>query len=260
MNANPWDTRLDPRFCLLFVLLHSCLLLPQIAAICVVLPLHWPGTCDSPLLAWCVGWGWRLLCKQLVFLLRLCRLPPLPDSARKFLEGAQVATRLAMFAWFLFGLAWFFSSETCVRLQPEVWKLTLALILIHVLSGLLPLLLLSILVPISGFCIPVLMTLIQVVSTQYGFLQPSGAAAREINSLPTMVWTGTEPDEACPICLSPYVQDQELRVLQCGGQGADEHRFHKACIDQWLRLNAICPLCRMSVRGLRPATYGAAYI
>jgi hypothetical protein len=47
--------------------------------------------------------------------------------------------------------------------------------------------------------------------------------------------------ETCPICIVDFEDDDELRVLPCVGQ----HRFHRACVDQWLlELSASCPLCR----------------
>ncbi|KAJ3412603.1 hypothetical protein HDV05_000471 [Chytridiales sp. JEL 0842] len=51
--------------------------------------------------------------------------------------------------------------------------------------------------------------------------------------------------EKCTICLMPYDDGDELRIMRC------KHGFHKDCIDQWLtgHVNS-CPLCR-SV-GVRP--------
>ena len=42
----------------------------------------------------------------------------------------------------------------------------------------------------------------------------------------------------CAICLEPYQDGDELRTVMC------LHRFHKNCIDQWLRTNCICPICK----------------
>ena len=45
--------------------------------------------------------------------------------------------------------------------------------------------------------------------------------------------------EKCCICLAPYEEDDELRVLQC------KHGFHKACLDKWLTMHSnSCPSCR----------------
>ncbi|KAF6140838.1 hypothetical protein GIB67_042251 [Kingdonia uniflora] len=48
-------------------------------------------------------------------------------------------------------------------------------------------------------------------------------------------------DNTCPICLSEYRPKETLRTIpDC------KHCFHTDCIDEWLRINATCPLCRNS--------------
>ncbi|RUS28951.1 hypothetical protein BC938DRAFT_481243 [Jimgerdemannia flammicorona] len=50
-------------------------------------------------------------------------------------------------------------------------------------------------------------------------------------------------DAVCAICLSQYEDGEELRSLWCS------HHFHKDCVDEWLRLNRKCPLCKRDVAG-----------
>ena len=46
-------------------------------------------------------------------------------------------------------------------------------------------------------------------------------------------------DTTCPICLSEYCSEETLRCIpEC------KHCFHAECIDEWLRLNGTCPVCR----------------
>ncbi|XP_074293691.1 putative RING-H2 finger protein ATL21A [Silene latifolia] len=46
-------------------------------------------------------------------------------------------------------------------------------------------------------------------------------------------------DKICPICLGEYLAKETLRTLpHCG------HCFHAECVDEWLELNASCPVCR----------------
>ncbi|KAL9430324.1 hypothetical protein AB3S75_025666 [Citrus x aurantiifolia] len=46
---------------------------------------------------------------------------------------------------------------------------------------------------------------------------------------------------ACPICLSEYLSQETIRCIpEC------KHCFHAECIDEWLRLNDKCPVCRNS--------------
>lgn len=48
-------------------------------------------------------------------------------------------------------------------------------------------------------------------------------------------------DKTCPICLSEYEPKETVKAIpKCG------HCFHAQCIDEWLPLNASCPICRTS--------------
>ncbi|KAK6121826.1 hypothetical protein DH2020_044439 [Rehmannia glutinosa] len=48
-------------------------------------------------------------------------------------------------------------------------------------------------------------------------------------------------DNVCSICLSEYLPKETLRSIpEC------QHCFHAECIDEWLRLNGSCPVCRNS--------------
>ncbi|XP_022737672.1 RING-H2 finger protein ATL20-like [Durio zibethinus] len=56
-------------------------------------------------------------------------------------------------------------------------------------------------------------------------------------------------DNTCPICLSEYQPKETLRSIpECN------HYFHANCIDEWLKRNASCPLCRNSPGGSAPIT------
>ncbi|PWA44136.1 RING/U-box superfamily protein [Artemisia annua] len=48
-------------------------------------------------------------------------------------------------------------------------------------------------------------------------------------------------DAACPICLSEYHVKENVRCIpEC------RHCFHAECIDEWLKMNGTCPVCRNS--------------
>lgn len=52
---------------------------------------------------------------------------------------------------------------------------------------------------------------------------------------------GVGPNDYCTICLSEYSSKDIIRCIpECS------HCFHAHCIDEWLRMNATCPLCRNS--------------
>ncbi|KAM7274838.1 hypothetical protein ACFE04_016704 [Oxalis oulophora] len=48
-------------------------------------------------------------------------------------------------------------------------------------------------------------------------------------------------DTTCPICLSEYNTKETIKFIpEC------QHCFHADCIDEWLRMNGTCPVCRNS--------------
>ncbi|TKY61260.1 putative RING-H2 finger protein ATL21A [Spatholobus suberectus] len=52
---------------------------------------------------------------------------------------------------------------------------------------------------------------------------------------------GPNDDGCCTICLSEYKTKETIRCIpECA------HCFHADCIDEWLRMNGTCPLCRNS--------------
>jgi len=44
--------------------------------------------------------------------------------------------------------------------------------------------------------------------------------------------------DQCTICLEDFCPGETLRVLPCF------HRYHRCCIDQWLRKSVACPICK----------------
>lgn len=53
-------------------------------------------------------------------------------------------------------------------------------------------------------------------------------------------------EATCPVCLSDFADGEAVSVLP-----ACMHYFHAACVGEWLRARATCPLCRAA-----PATGG----
>ncbi|XP_039001190.1 putative RING-H2 finger protein ATL21A [Hibiscus syriacus] len=48
-------------------------------------------------------------------------------------------------------------------------------------------------------------------------------------------------DSTSPICLSEYLSQDIIRCIpKC------KHSFHAECIDEWLRMNSMCPVCQKS--------------
>lgn len=85
-----------------------------------------------------------------------------------------------------------------------------------------------------------------------------GASDSVIDSLPSHIYheppasvpDGKEPgvdageDEekrTCTVCLGGYQEGDIVQNLPC------MHQFHKVCVDEWLRQNALCPICKGAV-------------
>ncbi|XP_024982471.1 uncharacterized protein LOC112518911 [Cynara cardunculus var. scolymus] len=67
-----------------------------------------------------------------------------------------------------------------------------------------------------------------------------GATRAQINNLPEST-VQAENLQECSICLETPTVGETIRHLPC------LHRFHKACIDEWLRRKTSCPVCKLSV-------------
>ena len=78
----------------------------------------------------------------------------------------------------------------------------------------------------------------------------SGLDGPTVESYPKIVLgeSGRLPkpdDNTCSICLSEYQPKETLKSIpEC------QHCFHADCIDEWLLLNASCPICQTSPRKL----------
>lgn len=76
-----------------------------------------------------------------------------------------------------------------------------------------------------------------------------GASKQELDQLPTEQYsipksaskTNKSEVESCNICMEDLADGHEMRRLPCF------HTFHKHCIDRWLQINKVCPICRRSI-------------
>ena len=71
--------------------------------------------------------------------------------------------------------------------------------------------------------------------------EAGGAAACGGTEMGGMGKMGSDKD-VCAVCLEEYEEREKLRELPCS------HRFHVACIDEWLmKMQPFCPLCKFDV-------------
>lgn len=68
-----------------------------------------------------------------------------------------------------------------------------------------------------------------------------GASERQINNLPQSLIQNTDSEEACAVCLEVPSVGDTIRHLPC------LHKFHKDCIDTWLRRKRSCPICKCGI-------------
>ncbi|KAH7484443.1 hypothetical protein PRIC1_003751 [Phytophthora ramorum] len=76
--------------------------------------------------------------------------------------------------------------------------------------------------------------------------QTRGAPASLINQLPTYTFTAAKDHEDrgtpdCLICRCSFEAGEEIKSLPCF------HSYHSDCVDSWLSLNKVCPVCQFSV-------------
>jgi len=84
-------------------------------------------------------------------------------------------------------------------------------------------------------------------------LARGGACERSIRRCPTHVYRkpsaldqqdnagGQQDKMRCCICLENYKDQDVIKLLPCF------HRFHEGCVDKWLRKQAVCPICKVSI-------------
>ncbi|CAH2053266.1 unnamed protein product [Thlaspi arvense] len=72
-----------------------------------------------------------------------------------------------------------------------------------------------------------------------------GLSADTIASLPSKRYKDGDnlngTNESCVICRLDYEEDDDLILLPC------KHSYHSECINNWLKINKICPVCSAEV-------------
>ncbi|KAG7030792.1 E3 ubiquitin ligase BIG BROTHER-related, partial [Cucurbita argyrosperma subsp. argyrosperma] len=72
-----------------------------------------------------------------------------------------------------------------------------------------------------------------------------GLSADTIASLPSINFKAgsgqTGSNDSCVICRLDFEDDETLTVLSC------KHSYHSECINNWLKINKVCPVCSAEV-------------
>ncbi|KAJ6846593.1 putative E3 ubiquitin-protein ligase [Iris pallida] len=168
--------------------------------------------------------------------------------------------------WFVVGNVWLFGGHTSAADSPNLYRLCIAFLTFSCVGYAMP----FILCAIVCCCLP---CIISVAGFREDLGHTRGATAESINALPTykfkskrnisredceigseepseggILAVGTNKeriisaeDAVCCVCLGRYLDNDELRELPC------THFFHIECVDKWLKINALCPLCKSEV-------------
>lgn len=180
------------------------------------------------------------------------------------MEYLKMALDCFFAVWFVVGNVWIFGGHSSSTEAPNLYRLCIVFLAFSCIGYAMP----FILCATICCCLP---CIISVLGFREELNQSRGATPESINSLPTykfkikktrvgndretnsgsnegIVAAGTEKervisgeDAVCCICLSKYANNDELRELPCS------HFFHKECVDKWLKINALCPLCKGEV-------------
>ncbi|KAK3137360.1 hypothetical protein QOZ80_5BG0451290 [Eleusine coracana subsp. coracana] len=190
-----------------------------------------------------------------------------------FVDHFKMALDCFFAVWFVVGNVWIFGGRSSAHVAPNLYRLCIAFLTFSCIGYAMP----FILCALICCCLP---CIISVMGFRDDLNQNRGATAEAINSLGTykfkskkgrtgegndggggVLAAGTDKERAvsaedavCCICLARYVDNDDLRMLPCA------HFFHKDCVDKWLKINALCPLCKAEIDGVSttPPTIGFA--
>ena len=68
--------------------------------------------------------------------------------------------------------------------------------------------------------------------------EPRNLSKEIINTLPHIE---ANEEGHCSICLDNIACEQKVTILPC------THKFHSTCVDNWLLIKAVCPICKTRI-------------
>jgi len=250
VQRNPNNQRRIPLLRYIFLLKtwrKSCLFFmlyfpPIIIISFIVAIVYWKSSCKQPLQVWFLVLGLLHICQFALTLRVYLGLPAVDESLQEQENKVRsvflyyTISRILDFVWFIWfaqGTTWIFTSE-CNQNSQSIYKAAFGFFLLHCI----------IILFIISSCCNVCCGLLLHIVMQHGDIQ-TGASKSIINKLKLTKYNETtisKEDSICAVCLGEYEQDEELRHLPCN------HHFHSLCIDQWLSINKVCPLCKKDIQ------------
>lgn len=139
----------------------------------------------------------------------------------------------------------------CSKLAPIVLGVCIQIVIVRITIWLFPV--------VAQSCLLVSFGTVLLVASRYGRWRDRRRTTEMLDAMPRHSFKVDQPDALyggfqikpgytdCSICLSPYEDQVEIRMLPCG------HHYHQDCIDQWVFLTPSCPLCKRDVFPADPA-------
>eukprot|EP00128_Syssomonas_multiformis_P004970 Colp12_sorted_trinity150504_noHs@1097 len=221
---------------------HAFAFTQIITSICV-LGVSWNRPCEAPLRLWLLVHAFRVLFAEITTIAiqrHMARVrPEAPNAAaaRRLIWLDRIASAIEIFgfSWFVVGNWWASGSRECSSTAPLLYGLIIAWLVWGYLYICLPFLLLAMVV----CCLPCFLVGLRNIDQQRGATDEVISEATTTTKFQVGMYG--EEDAQCSICLGQYENDEELRILRC------KHHFHQTCVDQWLHINKVCPLCVQSI-------------
>ncbi|KAJ3679131.1 hypothetical protein LUZ60_017142 [Juncus effusus] len=177
-----------------------------------------------------------------------------PDASGSMVKHLESANTMFSFIWWIIGFYWVSAGgQDLIHNSPKLYWLSIVFLAFDVFFVVFCVALACFIGIAVCCCLPCIIALLYAVADQEGATEEDirQLAKYKFNSVGnSMTEIGTDqPDQhiisqedaECCICLSGYEDGVELRELPCG------HHFHCICIDKWLCINAICPLCKYNI-------------
>ena len=232
MRNNVFELHYYPK--ILMILIFFILL--ELVSSIVMLYYYWHQTCNKMIAIWIAAYSGRLV----VYLpINLYRFSLGERSTMPYIDAFSGLVSLFSFCWWITGQVWFFGPNDCMVNSKPLYIYAMILLLGNYALAIFAILLVIAII----FCIP--QTWLLAILSSFG--EKRGASSKDLNSVPVVFYSSANytgdkgNDSSCAICMVDYIDNDPLRVLPCN------HRFHKACIDQWLNINKTCPYCRHDI-------------